>query len=244
MPHFPALRVRLALSCLSLLPAAAFAAPATYALDPVHTRVVFAVSHAGFSEAVGTVSGSTGVVHYDPDDLASTRVEVEVPLQRLDLGDEAWNRATLGRRLLATDEHPVARFTSTRVDPVAPDRARVTGLLELRGVTREVALDVVVNAHKRHPMPPFRRTLGVSATGVLSRAEFGIDAWESMIGDTVTLRIEAEATRSRSPAGASDDADDADDTDDTDEAGTGTPDAGADDGPAAPPPGDDAEPAR
>ena len=31
-----------------------------YELDPVHTRVLFAVSHAGFSRALGTVSGSTG----------------------------------------------------------------------------------------------------------------------------------------------------------------------------------------
>lgn len=236
MPHRPAL-IRIALACLALLPCAAWSAPATYALDPVHTRVVFAVSHAGFSDAIGTVSGSTGTLLFDPDDLAATRVEVEVPLQRLDLGDDAWNRATLGRRLLGADDHPVARFTSTRVESTAPGRARVTGMLELRGVTREVTLDAVVNAHQRHPMPPFRRTLGFSASGVLSRGEFGIDAWASMIGDAVTLRIEAEATRTRAPA----DAPDADD-----DAGAPADEAGTDEVPAAPPAGDgeDPEPSR
>ena len=33
---------------------------ASYELDPVHTRVMFAVEHAGFSKAIGTVSGSSG----------------------------------------------------------------------------------------------------------------------------------------------------------------------------------------
>src|SRR5690606_29745587 len=53
------------------------------------------------------------------------------------------------------------------------------------------------NGARRHPLPPFRRTVGFSATATLSRADFGITAWRSMIGDTVELRIEAEAMRVR-----------------------------------------------
>ncbi|TXG79242.1 MAG: polyisoprenoid-binding protein, partial [Rhodocyclaceae bacterium] len=30
--------------------------PVRYAIDPVHTRVVFEIDHAGFSKAIGTVS--------------------------------------------------------------------------------------------------------------------------------------------------------------------------------------------
>jgi hypothetical protein len=56
---------------------------------------------------------------------------------------------------------------------------------------------VTLNGARRHPMPPFRRTVGFSATTVLSRKDFGIDAWPNVIGDTVELRIEAEATRAR-----------------------------------------------
>ena len=40
---------------------ASAAGPARYNLDPVHTRVMFAIDHAGFSKAIGTVSGSTGI---------------------------------------------------------------------------------------------------------------------------------------------------------------------------------------
>lgn len=169
----------------------------TWTLDPVHTRVLVAVDHAGFSSALGTVSGATGTLHYAPGDWTGARVEVEIPLQRLDFGDDAWNRATLARGLLDAGAHPVAHFRSTRVDPVDDSHARVTGLLQLRGIEREVVLDVRLNAARRHPLPPFRRTVGFSATAVLSRGDFGIDAWRSMIGDRVELRIEAEATRSR-----------------------------------------------
>jgi hypothetical protein len=71
----------------------------------------------------------------------------------------------------------------------------VCGDLTLRGVTAPLCLEVTLNAHKRHPLPPFRRTIGFSATGTFSRSAFGMDAWKSVIGDSVELRIEAEAVR-------------------------------------------------
>lgn len=212
------------LSSLLLLGTGAtvLAAPAQYALDPVHTRVQFAIDHAGFSKAIGTVSGTTGTIVFDPDDWSSARVEVSIPIAHLDLGDAKWNQATLARNLLDGERHPVATFVSTRIEPIDAQRAIVHGNLTLRGETREVALQVVRNGLKRHPLPPFRRTVGFSATTALSRAEFGIDAWKSVIGDTVELRLEVEATRSRGGADAGDESDPADDAPD---AGLPVPDA-------------------
>ena len=181
------------------------AEPAHYRLDPVHTRVLFAIEHAGFSHALGTVSGSTGTLDFDPDDWTSARLHASVPLGRTDLGDAAWNRAALAGNLLDAERFPTAEFVSTTIEPLAPDHARVHGTLTLHGVSREVVLDVKLNALKRHPLPPFRRTVGFSATATLSRKAFGIDAWPSVIGDAVDLRIEAEAVRARAD-GSDDDA--------------------------------------
>lgn len=175
----------------------ATAASATYQLDPVHTRVMFAVEHAGFSKALGTVSGSSGQLHFDPDDWSTARLEVSVPLQRLDLGEEKWNQAVRAGNLLDTLRFPTATFISTRIEPVDSRHASVYGTLTLHGISQEVKLDVTLNALKRHPLPPFRRTVGFSATATLSRADFGIDAWKSLIGDRVELRLEVEATRTR-----------------------------------------------
>lgn len=186
---------RCLIALLLTLPTAALAAPAQYALDPVHTRVLFAIEHAGFSKALGTVSGSTGTLAFDPDDWRSARLDARVPLQRLDLGDDKWNRAALAHNLVDGERFPEARFVSTRIEPVDATHAKVFGTLTLHGVSREIALDVTLNALKRHPLPPFRRTVGFSATTTLQRADFGIAAWPSVIGGTVELRIEAEATR-------------------------------------------------
>jgi polyisoprenoid-binding protein YceI len=184
----------LLLAVVSLPASARTEGPAQYQLDPVHTRVMFAVEHAGFSRALGTVSGSTGTLVFDEADWTRARLEATVPLARVDLGDAKWNEATLARSLLDAEAHPTAHFVSTRVEPVDARHAAVYGTLTLRGVSREVKLDVTLNAVKRHPLPPFRRTAGFSATTRISRADFGITSWKSVIGDDVELRIEAEAT--------------------------------------------------
>lgn len=178
------------------------AEPIRYNLDPVHTRVLLAIDHAGFSKAIGTVSGSTGSLIFDPEHWREAKLQAIVPLTRIDFGDAGWNKAASASNLLDVDQYPTAEFVTTRIEPVAPDRASIYGRLTLHGVSREIVLDVKLNAVKRHPLPPFRRTVGFSATTMLSRKEFGIDAWPSVIGDTVELRIEAEATRSRIGRGA------------------------------------------
>lgn len=173
------------------------AEPMQYALDPVHTRIAFTVDHAGFSKAIGTVSGSTGVLIFDPDNWQSAELRARIPMTRIDFGDSRWNKAVLAGNLLDADNHPTAEFVSTRIEPSTQDRASVHGTLTLHGVSREIVLDARLNAAKRHPLPPFRRTIGFSATTSISRSAFGIDAWPSVIGDTIELRIEAEAVRDR-----------------------------------------------
>ncbi|AWH34072.1 MULTISPECIES: YceI family protein [Stenotrophomonas] len=192
------MRSRLALLPLLLAVAPAWAAPDAWRIDPVHTRVLFAIDHAGYSQALGTISGSQGIVQFDGDSWREATLEVEIPVARLDLGDAKWNQATLASSLLDGERFPSARFVSTRVEPIDPTHARVVGTLTLRGVSQEVVLDVTLNAVKRYPLPPFRRTAGFSATTTLSRRAFGITAWPGVIGDSVQIRIEAEAALDRS----------------------------------------------
>lgn len=189
----PARAAGLALAACLAFPAGGAAQVRTYALDPVHTRVMFAVDHAGFSRAMGTVSGTTGTLRFDPGDWSGARVEAWVPLARLDLGDADWKRAALASGLLDAQRHPHAVFTSSHIEPAGPDRARIHGTLSLHGVSRPVVLEAVFNAARRHPLPPFRRTIGFSAVAMLSRSDFGISAWPGVIGDDVELRIEVEA---------------------------------------------------
>ena len=202
-------RRRLPASCLPALllalasrPAAA-GEPQRYVLDPVHTRVMFAIDHAGFSKAIGTVSGSEGSLHFDVDDWSSARLDVVVPMTRLDLGDSGWTASVFAPRFLDVKRYPQARFVATDgMQRGTGNRGRACGQLTLHGVTRPLCLDVVFNKAGRYPLPPFRRTIGFSATATLKRSDYGMTSWQSLVGDDIDLRIEAELFRSDADAPA------------------------------------------
>ncbi len=169
--------------------------PPRYVIDPVHTRVLFEIDHAGFSKAIGTVSGSEGSLHFDADDWSTAKLEVTVPMQRLDMGDSGWSASVFAPRFLDIKRYPQARFVSTRVERHEGNRGTVCGELTLHGTTRPLCMALVLNRIARHPLPPFRRTAGFSARASLKRSDFGMTSWRSLVGDEVELRIEAELFR-------------------------------------------------
>ncbi|HOU66627.1 MAG TPA: YceI family protein, partial [Thermomonas sp.] len=61
---------------------------------------------------------------------------------------------------------------------------------------------VVFNKAGRYALPPFRRTIGFSATATLKRSDYGMTSWQSLVGDDIDLRIEAELFRSDADAPA------------------------------------------
>lgn len=187
--------MRLLLGCsLLCLCLCATASPPRWQVDTVHSKVLISVDHAGFSHSLALLPVASGVLVYDPALPADASIEVLLEPARLDFGDARWNAAVHGNRLLAVEKFPQARFVSRAVTLEADGSLRIDGELELRGRSVPVQLLATRNGQRRHPMPPFRQTVGFSAQASLSRAAFGADAWSNMVGDTVHIRIELEAT--------------------------------------------------
>ena len=186
---------RLTLAMLVLLPWQAVAAREYYAIDPVHTRVAFNVMHAGFSPSIGTVSKPTGHIWFDEKDPGASSVEIRIPVDTLDMGDAAWNRK-VAESFLHTDAHPTAGFRSTavRVASQTPLTLDVDGVLSMAGGSIPISFKTVLNANKRHPLT-FKQTLGLQASTQFSRKALGIDAWGSVVDDTVYMDVAVEAIR-------------------------------------------------
>lgn len=181
---------------LAWLPVCAQAQVETYTLDPVHSRVAFQVSHAGFSSPVGTFSGIDGELQFDESDWSTAKIAARIPIASLDLGHADWSRKILDGTYFDAGKFPQARFASTAVHRIDGAHLRIDGELTLHGVSAPVSLLATINAIKRHPLT-LKKTAGFSATATLSRKAFGIDAWPSLIGDEVRVIIEVEAIRQR-----------------------------------------------
>lgn len=175
---------------------AAFADPADYQFDPVHSQVVFYADHLGFSHSIGRFAAPAGAFRFDPEDWTSASVDATIDVATLDLGDEAWERKMLSDEFFDAQAHPTMRFVSERIEPTGKDSLRIHGQLTLRGVTRPVVLETRVNRVGRHTYS-MKYVAGFSATAMLKRSDFGMTRLLPAVGDVVELRLEIEGIRSR-----------------------------------------------
>jgi polyisoprenoid-binding protein YceI len=190
---------RLTLALMLALPWQSAPAREYYAIDPVHTRVAFHVMHAGFSPSIGTVSKPTGHIWFDEKDPSASSVEISIPVDTLDMGDAVWNRK-VAESFLKTEKYPTASFQSTavRVSSEAPLMLDVDGELRIAGGSMPIRFKTTLNANKRHPMT-FKQTIGLQASTQFSRKTLGIDAWSSVVDDTVYMDVAVEAVRADPP---------------------------------------------
>jgi len=171
----------------------------TLKFDPDHTSVTFRYPHFGLSHPSGKIMGASGTLLLDPQLPASSVLDVTLDLSTLTTALPAFDKVLKGSSYFDLDRFPQARFKSTRVEPIvdatAPDsipkEAWVTGDLTLHGVTRSLVLRVTFNKKAFNPAL-FKTVYGFSASGHLSRKDFGLDTYEPLIGDDIDLVIDAE----------------------------------------------------
>ena len=165
-----------------------------YTLDPTHAYLLFKADHLGLSKVVGRFDEIDASLDFDPEDVASLRLDGVVATASIDTGDASLDDRLAGGDWLDAEAHPEARFTTTSVTPGEGDRFTVTGDFTLRGVTREITLDARFGGGADNLLTG-RYTLGFEATGEISRSEYGIDSFGALVGDAIELEIHAEFQR-------------------------------------------------
>ena len=195
MPHATRRTVATAaLAALALCAHATAGEPQRYEFDPVHTRVMFAIDHAGFSKAIGTVSGSSGSLYFDPADWTGARLDVSVPMTRLDMGDSGWSASVFAPRFLDVRRYPQARFVADQVTRGDGNHGRACGQLTLHGISQPLSIPFTFN-RVANTIYGLHTIAGFSATAMLDRETFGITANAGSIGQQVSVWLELEAIR-------------------------------------------------
>ncbi|HXQ11467.1 MAG TPA: YceI family protein [Caulobacteraceae bacterium] len=162
----------------------------TYNVEPTHTRVLFSVTHFGFTHYYGDFTGVTGKLSIDPKNIGAADVEVTIPTASVSTTNARLDGELKGANWLNASTYPAMTFVSRRVTRTGPKTARIDGDLTLRGVTHPVSLDATFNAAGPYPMGG-RFTVGFDAVGHLKRSDFGVSPYLGLISDDVDIIISA-----------------------------------------------------
>ncbi len=180
----------------------AFAAPSAalaseWTIDPSHSTAQFSVRHMMMATVRGTFDKLTGTVNLDDKDPTKSTLEVKIDATSINTRDAKRDAHLKSPDFFDVANHPEITFKSTKIAKAGKDKFKVTGDLTMRGVTKPVTLDVT------GPSPELKNPWGVpvraaSATGKLKRKDWGLnwnkalEAGGVLVGDEITLQIEAE----------------------------------------------------
>jgi polyisoprenoid-binding protein YceI len=172
-------------------------------LDPAHSLVEFSTKHMMITTVKGRFADVSGTIRLDADDLATSRVEVEIDASSIDTRSEQRDEHLRSAAFLDVERYPSLTFRSTRLEgrpAEAGDRFRVIGDLTIRGETREVELDVVFAGRGMDPWGGER--VSFSAETRIDRREFGL-TWNQaletggvLVANEIRIQLEVQAVQS------------------------------------------------
>jgi polyisoprenoid-binding protein YceI len=184
---------------LILLSALALAASATaqvtsYKIDPAHSSAQFSVRHLGVSTVRGAFMKVSGEAKYDPSDPTKGSLDATIDATSVDTRVEMRDNDLRSPNFLDVQKYPSITFHSKQTKSAGSGKLQIIGDLTIHGVTKEVTLDVDgPSAEVKDPWGNMR--IGASATTKISRKDFGVNGAPGVVGDELTITIDAELTR-------------------------------------------------
>ncbi|ARG17230.1 YceI family protein [Acinetobacter nosocomialis] len=169
------------------------AAPVDYKIDPTHTATVFSWNHFGFSTPSANFSDIQGVIKVDNAKPANSSVNVTIPLSSVNTNVPALDKEFQQEAWFNAAKYPNITFKSTKVETKDKKHFKITGDLTVKGVTKPVVLDAVLNKQGEHPMAKVP-AIGFNATTSFNRSDFGLGNYVPNVGDKITVNITTEAT--------------------------------------------------
>lgn len=166
---------------------------ATWQIDSAHTNAQFAVRHLLVSKVRGSLGKVTGSVSIDEANLDASSVEATVDVTAVDTGNTDRDEHLRAAEYLDTEKYPTLTFRSTKVERKGDDRFAVTGDLTLKGVTKEVVLEVE-GATKPIKDPWGKMRLGGVIETTLERDAFGVGGQKLLEGGGLAIGNEVEVT--------------------------------------------------
>jgi polyisoprenoid-binding protein YceI len=161
-----------------------------YVLNSAHSRFAFSIGHFFVSSTEGEFAGFDGRLNFDPATPEQGAIVIHVTPASISTGIAARDEHLRTADFFDVAKFPVITFQSRTLVRNSSTTGTLTGLLTLHGVSRPVSVQVAL-----HTPDLSADRLDFSVTGRLKRSDFGMSSFQGVIGDEVSLDIQAEFDR-------------------------------------------------
>ena len=167
-------------------------APAgVYKSEATHAYITFQYLHQGYARPTLRWNDFDATIDLNPSSPTASTLSVTIDAASIDSGVEKFDDHLVTADFFDVENHPEITFVSTKLSQGITGRGKLTGDLTMKGITKPVTLDVVLNKvgqHFRSKKPVF----GISATGNIKRSDWDLGLYTPHVGDDVDITIEIE----------------------------------------------------
>jgi polyisoprenoid-binding protein YceI len=167
-----------------------------YQIDNAHSQIQFTVRHMMISKVRGTFEKFTGNINLDEKNPANTTVEVQIEAESVNTREPKRDAHLRSGDFFDAEHYPYLTFKSKRVEQTSESTALLYGDLAIRGISREVKLEVEYTGAAKSPWGA--TSFGFNAHGVINRKDWNLN-WNTaletggvLVGDEVAIDIELE----------------------------------------------------
>lgn len=167
-----------------------------WTIDNAHSEVGFAVKHLMISTVRGRFGTVSGQVEFPAGDYSDARADVTIDAASIDTREEKRDAHLRSADFFDVATFPTLTFKSRRVQAVKGDTFQLVGDLTIKGITREVVLDVAVEGFQKDPWGNHKA--GFTASTRVNRKDFGL-TWNQaletgglLVGDDIKIALDVQ----------------------------------------------------
>lgn len=173
----------------------ATAAPANYKIDipGAHASINFKIQHLGYSFLTGRFDKFDGSFVYDNEDPSKSTIEVTIDTASVNSNHTKRDDHLRSEDFLFSSKFPQATFKSTKYVAKDKESGQLFGLLTLRGVEKEVVIDVTKIGEGDDPWGGYR--VGFEGNTSFKLKDFGIPKNLGPKSEVIELNLQVEGIR-------------------------------------------------
>lgn len=161
-----------------LLLSTTFSQAANWKFDVVHSSVQFEVAHLVISSVTGKFKTFDGSVVSDKADFQDAKISFTIETKSIDTDNQKRDDHLRNADFFDADNHPQIKFVSTSFKKVKGSQYKLTGNFTMRGITKNVTLDVDFKGTVKDPWGNIKAAFVIK--GSLDRFDYGLK-WSNTI---------------------------------------------------------------
>ena len=170
----------------------------TWVSDPTHSELLFKVKHLMITNVKGEFKKFAVTAHADGNDFSKAEVKVSIDATSVFTNQDDRDKHLKSADFFDSDNHAELSFSGSSVSG-SNGNYKLNGLLTIKGISKEVSLDVEFGGINKDPWG--NEKAGFSISGKISRKDWGLN-WNAaletggvLVSDEVTINAEVQLVK-------------------------------------------------